>query len=59
VAPFIDEAIARVSQSQPDLVVPAPKFELTSCDGFTKGGPHLTPEGGAIAARLIAAHYAR
>jgi len=57
VAPFIDEAIAKVSSSFPDLVKAAPKFEAPSCDAFTKGGPHLTPEGGAGAGKIIAQHY--
>jgi hypothetical protein len=59
VAPIIDEAIAEVSGSFPGLVQAAPKFELPSCDAFTKGGPHFTPEGGAQAARIIAAHYGK
>jgi hypothetical protein len=59
VAPIVDEAIARVSASLPELVRAAPKFELPSCDAFTNGGPHLTPEGAAHAARTIAAHYGR
>jgi hypothetical protein len=59
VAPIVDEAITKASGAFPDLVQAAPKFELSSCDAFTKGGPHLTPEGGAQAARIVAAHYAR
>lgn len=58
VASIVDEAITKVSAAFPDLVRAAPKFELPSCDAFTKGGPHLTPEGGAQAARIVAAHYA-
>ena len=58
VAPVVDEAIVKASAAFPDLVRAAPRFELPSCDAFTNGGPHLTSEGGAQAARLVAAHYA-
>lgn len=59
VAPFIDDAIAQVSARSPELVRAAPKFEAASCEAFTKGGPHLTPEGGAGMGKIIAQHYSR
>jgi hypothetical protein len=58
VAPIVDEAISKASAASPDLVRPAPRFELPSCDAFTNGGPHFTPEGAARAAKIVAAHYA-
>jgi hypothetical protein len=58
VSPIVDEAIARASAAFPELVQAAPRFELPSCDAFTNGGPHFTPDGGAQAARLVAQHYA-
>jgi hypothetical protein len=58
VAPPIDEAIAKVVAAFPKLVKPGPKLEAPSCDVFTKGGPHYTPEGMAAVAKVYAAHYA-
>jgi hypothetical protein len=57
VLPFVDEAIARVSAKRPELLRAGPKFEVPSCELFTKGGPHFTPEGGAAAAKLLGEHY--
>ena len=58
VAPEVDQAIAKVSAANPTLVHAAPKFEVASCDVFTKGGPHYTPAGMAAVAKVYAAHYA-
>jgi hypothetical protein len=57
VNPAIDEAIAKVTAAHPDLVKPGPKIETPTCDVFTKGGPHYTPEGFTAVAKLYAAHY--
>ncbi len=59
VLPVIDEAVDQVSKSFPGLVTATPRFEMKSCDVFTKGGPHFTPEGGAAAAKMIADYYTR
>jgi hypothetical protein len=58
VAPAIDQAVAKVVAAFPTLVKPGPKLEAPSCDVFTKGGPHYTPEGMAAVAKVYAAHYA-
>jgi hypothetical protein len=58
VAPPIDEAIGKVVAAFPNLVKPGPKLEAPSCDVFTKGGPHYTPEGMAAVAKVYAGHYA-
>jgi hypothetical protein len=52
VHPFVDEAVAAVAASFPGLVFAGPKVETSSCDVFTKGGPHFTGAGMAAAARL-------
>lgn len=57
VAPFIDEAVAKVGAAFPDLVVVAPKFEVPNCDVFVLGGPHFTPDGAAVIAQLFGAYY--
>ncbi len=57
VLPFVDEAVAQVTAERPELLRAGPRFEVPSCDLFTKGGPHFTPEGGARAAKLVAEHY--
>jgi hypothetical protein len=57
VAPYIDEAVARVVAAFPKLVQAAPKFEAPSCAVFTKGGPHFTQAAMAEVARVYAAHY--
>ncbi len=59
VQPIIDEAVDQVSKSFSGLVTATPRFEMKSCDVFTKGGPHFTPEGGAAAAKMIADYYVK
>jgi rhamnogalacturonyl hydrolase YesR len=55
VEPFIDAALAAVVAKYPGLVFPGPKVETPSCEIFTKGGPHFTPQGMATAAKLYKA----
>jgi hypothetical protein len=57
VQPILDEAQTKVAAAFPKLVTVGPKFEAPSCEIFTKGGPHYTPEGMAKAANVYAAHY--
>jgi rhamnogalacturonyl hydrolase YesR len=52
VEPFIDAALASVVAKYPGLVFPGPKVETPTCEIFTKGGPHFTPQGMATAAKL-------
>jgi hypothetical protein len=52
VEPFIDAAVAAVVAKYPGLVFAAPKIETSTCDIFTKGGPHFTPQGMATAAKI-------
>jgi hypothetical protein len=59
VQPYVDDAIAAVAARNPGLVVPAPRVELASCEPFTKGGPHFTPAGMAVVARLYQRRLAR
>jgi hypothetical protein len=54
VAPYIDEAIAKVAAANPKLVVVGPKVETPSCNVFVKGGPHFSPEGMAEVAKIYA-----
>jgi hypothetical protein len=57
VQPILDEAQTKVAAAFPKLVTVGPKFEAPSCEVFTKGGPHYTPEGMAKAANVYASHY--
>jgi len=57
VQPILDEAQAKVAKAFPKLVTVGPRFEAPSCEVFTKGGPHFTPEGMAKTANIFANHY--
>jgi hypothetical protein len=59
VAPFVDEAVAKVAAAHPDLVRVGPRLEAPSCEVFTKGGPHFTEAGMKEVARVYAAAYGR
>jgi hypothetical protein len=54
VAPMIDDAIARVAQTEPSWVFAGPRLEATDCSVFEKGGPHFTEEGRKLVARQLA-----
>jgi hypothetical protein len=54
VDPMIDAAITTVAQAHPDLVHAGPKLEAPDCSVFDKGGPHFTPEGRKLVAKLLA-----
>jgi hypothetical protein len=58
VAPVVDEAIAKVVAANPKLVVAGPKVYAPSCEVFTKGGPHYTPEGMTTVAKTYATVFA-
>jgi hypothetical protein len=59
VAPFVDEAVAKVAAATPALVRVGPKLEAPSCAVFTKGGPHYTDAGMKEVARVYAAAYGK
>lgn len=59
VQPYVDEAIAAVVARNPGLVAAAPRVELASCEPFATGGPHYTPAGMAVVARLYQRELAR
>jgi len=55
----LDNALAKVAETSPELVKVAPKFEVSACSDFTGVGPHLTVAGNAKMAGVISAHYAQ
>lgn len=57
VQPFVDQAIDQIVAQFSGLVRSGPKFEVSSCASFEKGGPHFTAEGRIEVAKLIAARY--
>jgi hypothetical protein len=57
VAPFVDEAVARVAAANPALVRVGPRLEAPSCAVFVKGGPHFSDAGMKDVARVYAAAY--
>ena len=59
VLPHVDEAMDKVAERRPELVIAGPHFEVKSCDLFKKGGPHFTEQGGAEVAKVIAEHFAK
>jgi hypothetical protein len=59
VAPYVDEAVARVVAANRGLVRAAPRLEAPSCAVFTKGGPHFTEPGMKEVAKVYAAHYGK
>jgi hypothetical protein len=52
VEPYVDEAVAAVAASAPELVFAGPKVVAETCDVFTKGGPHYTDAGRKEVARF-------
>lgn len=57
--PLVDEALAAAAARHAPLVGVGPRFAMPSCAQFKQGGPYLTPEGNALAARMLREHYAR
>lgn len=58
IEPMVDAAIAAVVEPPGGVVQAGPKFEVSDCAAFTKGGPHFSDEGGKQVAKLVSAHYA-
>jgi hypothetical protein len=54
VEPMVDEAIAEVSATAPELLHAGPRLEAADCAVFDKGGPHFTEEGRKLVARQLA-----
>jgi hypothetical protein len=55
---YVDQALADVAATSPDLVKVAPPFAANSCADFMGTGPHLTAAGDAEMAQKIAAAFA-
>jgi len=57
---WVDAAIAATAAKYPNLVVPAPKFEVPKCSDFMQGGlaPQYTDAGAEDVARTLGAYYA-
>jgi hypothetical protein len=53
----LDDALAGVAAKFPGLVFVGPKIEAPNCAAFNGGGPHLTPQGNAEAAKAFAAYF--
>jgi hypothetical protein len=58
VAPFIDDAIAKVVEAFPGFVIAAPKTFAPTCDVFVAGGPHFTDAGKTTIANVYGDYYA-
>jgi hypothetical protein len=58
VEPYVDEAVAEVVASHPDLVTASPVFYAPDCNVYTDGGPHFTDTGRVTVADMYGDYYA-
>ena len=58
IPPYVDQALADVASSAPDLIEVAPKYEAAACSDFMGTGPHLTAAGDMAIAKMVAATFA-
>ncbi len=54
---MVDRAVTQVVGAAGGVAQAGPRFEVSGCDAFSKGGPHFSETGAVAAAQLVAAHY--